>query len=236
MVTLNRPQKLNSFTPAMLRDLSGHLGDIAEDEFVRVLVLKGEGDRAFSTGADLSSFLGEGRDGLKMLAPVLAKLMEFPMPTIAAVRGFALAGGFGLALSCDMIVASEDAQFGLPEIDRGIWPFMVTVPLLRALPRKVALELMMTGRRIGGGEAYSMGLVSQLYAVDDWEAGLQRLTGILKVKSPEALRAGKEAFAAVEGMGAEDALDEMAERLAEFTVTDSARQGIIAFTERKDKA
>lgn len=137
------------------------------DDDVRVLVLTGAGEKAFCAGADLGSGgIADGasaaHDGRGMLAGLFRDLWGLGKPTIARVRGYALAGGFGLALACDFVVAADDAQFGTPEVNVGLWPYMITVPLLRSMPPKRVLELMMTGRRVDAAEAERIGFVDRL--------------------------------------------------------------------------
>src|SRR5262249_14358455 len=115
-------------------------------------------------------------------------------PTIARVRGYALAGGFGLACACDLVIAADDAVFGTPEIDIGLWPYMISVPLLRTLPPKKALELMMTGRRIDAAEAERLGVVNRVVAVDELDAAVDELAATLAAKPPLAMRWGRESF------------------------------------------
>ena len=132
-----------------------------------MVVLTGAGDKAFCAGADLGG-MADGASHLDLhdsrgeLAGLFADLWDLGKPTIARVRGYALAGGMGLALACDLVVAADDAVFGTPEIDVGLWPYMITVPLMRSMPPKKALELMMTGRRVGAAEAERIGFVTQV--------------------------------------------------------------------------
>ena len=142
------------------------MAEIKADPAARVLVLTGAGDRAFCAGADLTAMAaGAGHlathDSRGDLAGLFGELWDLGKPTIARVRGFALAGGMGLALACDLVVAADDAVFGTPEIDVGLWPYMITVPLLRSMPPKKALELMMTGRRVDAAEALRIGFVNR---------------------------------------------------------------------------
>ena len=110
------------------------------------------------------------------------------------MRGFALAGGMGLALACDLVVASDDAVFGTPEIDVGLWPYMITVPLVRSMPPKKALELMMTGRRVGAAEGERIGFVTQVVGPDELDAAVDQLATTLAAKSPAVLHLGRQAF------------------------------------------
>ena len=168
-LTINRPDRHNALSWGVISGLRARVADARLDPDVRVVVIRGAGDRAFSAGADLGGMAADAgyasvHDARGELARLFLELYGLGKPTIARVSGYCLAGGFGLALSCDLVVASADSRFGTPEIDRGLWPFMITVPLCRSLPPKKALELMMTGRRIDATEAR---------AVDDG-TGLQR--------------------------------------------------------------
>ena len=110
------------------------------------------------------------------------------------VRGYALAGGFGLACACDLLVAADDAVFGTPEIDIGLWPYMITVPLLRSVPPKRLLELMMTGRRVDAREALDIGIATEVVPVGELDSAVDRLAATLAAKPPLALRWGRESF------------------------------------------
>jgi enoyl-CoA hydratase/carnithine racemase len=152
-VTINRPERRNSMSWGVITGLRQMVARAKDDPDVRVVVLTGAGDKAFCAGADLTgmrsdtSFL-EVHDARGELARLFNEMYGLGKPTVARVRGYALAGGFGLALACDFVVASDDAQFGTPEINVGLWPYMITVPLLRSMPPKKVLELMLTGRRV----------------------------------------------------------------------------------------
>ncbi len=121
-------------------------------------------------------------------------MWELGKPTIATVRGYALAGGFGVALMCDVVVAADDAVFGTPEINVGLWPMMITVPMLRSMPPKVALELMMTGRRVGADEAARIGFVNRVVPVAELDAAVKELAAVLASKSPSVMKLGRDAF------------------------------------------
>ena len=124
------------------------------------------------------------------LADLFRDLYALGKPTIARVQGYALAGGFGLALACDLVIAADDASFGTPEIDLGLWPHMITVPLLRAMPPKRALELMLTGRRVDAAEAERIGFVTRVVPVDELDAAVDELAAELAGRSPLALQPG----------------------------------------------
>src|SRR5947207_5176978 len=151
-VTINRPERRNAMSYGVMSGLRDGMARARADDAVRVVVLTGAGDKAFCAGADLTGIVenagaAAAHEGRGVLADLFRDMWALGKPIVARVRGFALAGGCGLALSCDFVIAAEDAQFGTPEIDVGLWPYMVTVPLLRSLTPRMALELMATGRR-----------------------------------------------------------------------------------------
>jgi enoyl-CoA hydratase/carnithine racemase len=150
------------------------------------------------------------------------------------VRGYALAGGFGLAMACDLVIAADDAQFGTPEINVGLWPYMITVPLLRAMPPKVALDLMMTGRRVNAEEAARIGFVTRVVPVPELDAAVDELAAALASKSPLIMRWGRDSFYRVLEMRADDALDYLQAMLTVTTATDDSAEGIAAFTEKRE--
>jgi enoyl-CoA hydratase/carnithine racemase len=160
-------------------------------------------------------------------------LWELGKPSIARVRGYALAGGMGLALSCDLVVAGDDAVFGTPEIDIGIWPFMITVPLLRAMPAKRALELMLTGRRVGAAEAERIGIVNRVVPVAELDAAVDELAQTLAHKPPGAMRMGRESFYTALDLGAHDALRYLHPLLSVATSTEEAAEGRAAFAAKR---
>lgn len=238
-LTLNRPERRNALSWSMLAELRGRLGEIRRDPKARVVVLTGAGDKAFCAGADLTG-MAEGAAALDMhdargeLAGLFRGLWELGKPTIARVRGYALAGGFGLALACDLVVAAEDAQFGTPEIDVGLWPFMITVPLVRSMPPKRALELMMTGRRVGATEAERIGFVTRVVPVDELDGAVDDLASTLASKSPAVMRLGRDSFYAVWDEAAEEALRYLHPMLTVTTCTDDAAEGIAAFIDKRE--
>jgi enoyl-CoA hydratase/carnithine racemase len=237
-LTINRPDKRNSLSWTLIRELRDAVAAARADDEVRVVVLTGAGDKAFCAGADLTG-MAEGagwaelHSGRGELALLFRDLWELGKPVIARVRGYALAGGFGLAMACDLVVAADDAQFGLPEIDVGLWPFMITVPLLRSLPPKKALELMMTGRRIDAAEADRLGFVTRVVPVDRLDAEVAELAAQLADKSPTAMRLGRDSFYAVLDQPAEPALRLLHSMLTVTAATEDAAEGLAAFAEKR---
>jgi enoyl-CoA hydratase/carnithine racemase len=161
-------------------------------------------------------------------------MWELGKPIVARVRGYALAGGFGLCLACDVVIASDDSQFGTPEINVGLWPFMITVPLMRSMPPKVALELMMTGRRVKAEEAARIGFVNRVVPVEELDDAVAELTSTLAAKSPAIMKLGRDSFYAVWDQPAEDALRLLHSMLTITSATDDAAEGIAAFAEKRE--
>jgi enoyl-CoA hydratase/carnithine racemase len=201
-------------------------------------VLTGAGERAFCAGADLAT-MGAGASFLDLhedrgqMAALFQDLWALGKPTIARVRGYALAGGFGLALACDLVIAASDAVFGTPEIDVGLWPLMITVPMLRSMPPKRALDLMLTGRRVAAEEAERIGFVTRVVAVADLDATVAELADVLAAKSPAVIRLGRDAFYRVVDEAADDALPYLHSLLTILASTDDAREGMAAFIEKR---
>ena len=237
-LTIDRPERRNALSWTVLGELRQRLAEIAADPRARVVVLTGAGDRAFCAGADLTG-MAEGAGHLELhdsrgeLAALFDDLWNLGKPTIARVRGYALAGGMGLALACDLVVAADDAIFGTPEIDVGLWPYMITVPLLRSMPPKKALELMMTGRRVDAAEAERIGFVTRVVPPEGLDAAVDELASALVGKSPATLRLGRQAFYEVWDLGAAEALPLLHAMLTVTAGTEDAAEGIAAFVEKR---
>ncbi len=154
-------------------------------------------------------------------------------PTVARVRGFALAGGFALALACDLVVAADDAVFGAPEIDVGLWPFMATVPFVRSMPPKVALELMLTGRRVKSDEALRIGFVNRVVEVAELDAAVAELASTLAAKAPRAMQLGRDSFYATFDQSAAEALRALHPLLSLVASGEEATEGMAAFVEKR---
>jgi enoyl-CoA hydratase/carnithine racemase len=237
-ITINRPERRNALSWTVMTELRGAFAQAKSDPDVRVVVLTGAGDKAFSAGADLSGMAsGAGfvdlHDARGELARLFREVWELGKPTVARVRGYSLAGGFGVALMCDVVIAADDARFGTPEIDVGLWPMMITAPMLRSMPPKVALELMMTGRRVSAEEALRIGFVNRVVPVDELDAAVSEVASVLAAKSPAVMKLGRDAFYAVLDQDAEHALRLLQAGLTLVTQTEDAAEGILAFQEKR---
>jgi enoyl-CoA hydratase/carnithine racemase len=237
-ITINRPEVHNALSWSVVADLRSAVATARTDPLTRVVVVTGAGERAFCAGADLAGMAAgagyaELHEGRGQLALLFRDLWELGKPTIAKVRGWCLAGGFGLALACDLVVAADDARFGTPEVDRGLWPYMITVPMLRSMPPKVALELQMTGRRVGAEEAASIGFARVVPAAE-LDAEVDELAAGLAKKSSAVLQLGRDAFYAVWDQAAGDALRLLHPMLTVHTGLEDATEGLAAFAEKRE--
>ena len=239
-VTINRPERRNSMSYGVMSGLRQSLQEARADDSVRVVVLSGAGDRAFCAGADLTGIAenaspAEVHEGRGILADVFRAMYGLGKPTIARVRGYALAGGFGLALACDYVIASDDSQFGTPEINVGLWPYMITVPILRSMPPKKALELMSTGRRVSAAEAERIGFVNRVVPAAELDSAVDELAATLASKSPLIMRWGRDSFYRVLEMpDSDDALAYLQNMLTITTTTEDAAEGVLAFVEKRE--
>ena len=235
-ITIDRPWRRNAMSFAVMQGLREALALAKGDAAVRVVVLTGAGDRAFCAGADLDAIAGTGdaaHEKRGVLVGLFQDLWALGKPTIARVRGYALAGGMGLALSCDFVIAADDAQFGTPEVNVGLWPYIVTVPMLRSMPPRKVLELQMTGRRVGAVEALSIGFVNEVVTVANLDERVDELAAELASKSPLVLKLGRDAFYRALEMDADPALKYLHGRLNEHTQIEDVAEGIAAFAEKR---
>ncbi|HTK64093.1 MAG TPA: enoyl-CoA hydratase-related protein [Pseudonocardia sp.] len=238
-LTINRPERRNAMTFETLAELRDGIRGAREDRGVRAVVITGAGDRAFCAGADLGGIRGGELDaeaahaGRGHMAELFTEMYRCGVPTIAKVRGFALAGGMGLACACDFVVAAEDAVFGTPEVKVGLWPYMITVPLLRSMPPKAVLDLMITARRVGAEEGQRLGFVTQVVPPADLDDAVDRLAETIAANSPAAIRLGRTAFYRALDMSTEQALALLQTSLSVATTTDDAAEGTAAFAEKR---
>jgi enoyl-CoA hydratase/carnithine racemase len=239
-VTIDRVDRHNALNYQVMAELIDGFALAKADAEVRVVVLTGAGERAFSAGADLGG-IGDNtgpaatHEARGRVAGMFKALYDLGKPTIARVNGYCLAGGFGLALSCDFVVASDASTFGTPEINIGLWPYMITVPLLRSMPPKKVLDLMLTGRRINAEEAERFGFLTRVVPTADLDTAVNDLAATLAEKSPVVVKWGRDSFYRVLDMelSAENALAYLHQGLTVATLTDDATEGLAAFAEKR---
>ncbi len=237
-VTLNRPEQRNPLGPQMVADLTAALRQARDDEAVRAVVLTGAGDKAFCAGADLASWAADAGEVERHLArggfvELFLTCERLGKPLIGCINGHALAGGFGLALCCDLLVSADTATFGTPEIKVGVWPMMIMSIVTRNLGRKRALELFMTGMRIDAATALQWGFVNRVVPAAEVRERAHALAAEIAAWSPLVMHLGRDAFYATDSLDYESALRYLQAQLTVVSMTDDFREGVTAFLEKR---
>ena len=237
-VTIDRPAQRNALNADVNRGLLDALRTLREDAEARVMVLTGAGEQAFCAGADLGGINPDAgavelHRGRSSFAEVLRELRAVPKPVVGRVNGHALAGGFGLALGCDLLVAADHATFGTTEAKVGLWPYMISAVIMEHLGPKRTLELMMTGERIDAARALEWGLVNRVVPGADLDAATDGLVGTLLDLSPVVFALGKESYAAAMEMGRDQALTYLASMLSLHLQTEDVVEGVTAFLQKR---
>ena len=229
---IDRADKRNALNDAVTHGLRDAL--LVPPDGARVIVVRSAGDRVFCAGADLA-VMGEDATGLEAhesrggVREVVVAMRHCPLPVVVRVQGLCLAGGVGLALGADLVVCSDTAEWGLPEVDRGLWPFMVSALLVSHVSPKRALDWMLTGRRLDAYEALDAGLVSRVVPAATLDKEVDELAASLAAKAPVALRLGKQAWITASEAPLEVALEALQAQLALITTTRDAAEGVAAF-------
>ncbi len=236
LVTIERPDVLNALNFDLLDELADAFAALDADSACRAIVLTGSGTRAFAAGADIKELAIQTPVSLLVddRFAVWERIAATRTPVIAAVRGFALGGGCELAMSCDLIVAGDDAQFGQPEINLGVMPGAGgTQRLTRAIGRARAMDLILTGRNLSAREAETMGLISRVVPADETLSAALDLARTIASKPPVAVLAAKEAVRLAEELPLSAGLRH--ERRAFFALFASQDQGegMSAFVEKR---
>ena len=233
-LTINREAQRNAISLDAIELFSKYLDDAEKDPTVRVISITGSGDKAFCSGADLGGAAdGKIQQGFKSYAELLKKLCGYPKPVVAKINGACMAGGMGLMLACDIVVAKNDAKFGTPEVNVGLWPMMIGALIYRNVPRKKAMEMILLGERLTADQALNMGLITRVVQPEDLEQEVAQILITLAAKSPIGMKIGKEAFYAMADMPFEEAVDFLSGKIAEIAATEDAREGITAFIEKR---
>jgi enoyl-CoA hydratase len=238
-VTLNDPDKRNMLSGQMLDELVAAMTEARDSEEVRAVVLTGAGDRVFCAGADLGGFAADASLVEKHFAS--DRFLEFfrlmprlGKPSIAAVNGHVLAGGLGLALSCDLVIATEGATFSTPEINVGAYPYMIMALIYRDVPRKKVNEMMLLGERFSAEQAVEMGLANKVVPAAEFDAAVADWADLLAAKSPVLMRLGHDAMYRQADMPVDDALEYLRSQLSLTFATEDIVEGVTAFFEKRD--
>jgi enoyl-CoA hydratase len=238
-ITLDQPETRNALSDAVLDDLIAAFEAARDDDAVRCVVLTSTHEKVFSSGGNLAGFAAEAPLVHKHFAtdrfPRLFRLIgELGKPSICAANGHVLAGALGLALACDLIVAREGVRFGTPEINVGVFPFMVMALLYRNVPRKKATELVLLGEQISAAEAERIGIVNRVVAADAFDAAVREWAEKLAAKSPALMRLGKDALFRQQDMAFADALEYLHAQLTIAFSTEDIQEGVKAFFEKRE--
>ena len=241
VITLDSPATRNALSDELLDELIGAFERAKADVSVRVVVLTSSHERIFSAGGDLKAFASEtptivkyaGLDRFPRLYQLIGGLGK---PVICAANGDVLAGAFGLALACDLILAKESVHFGCPEINVGVFPFMISALIYRNVGRFTANELMMLGDKITASEAREYGLVNRVVADDQFDEAVRVWARRVADKSPLLMKLGKDAINATRDMSLPDALTSLQSQLALAFTTEDVVEGVTAFREKRSPA
>lgn len=241
-ITIDRPDARNALNRYVADGIREAIAAAAARTGCRAIVLTGASNRAFCAGADIardasgSAFAVDFSNPRHYMAALLEAMHESPLPIIARVNGHALAGGFGLVCACDLVVAVESARFGTPEARVGVAPVVILPPLLRAVPRAVLREMILTGEPITAREALGHGIVNYVTRADRLDGKIEWLLRRIQAMSPTALRLGKQALHAMDHLSVHDALAYAQVMLPVMASTPDAREGMRAFQEKRKPA
>jgi len=237
-ITLNRPEALNAFSKEVVEEILQVLEDVKSDENIRVVVLTGAGEKAFSAGADIKSMVGmtaiRARELSLMGEKLCLALENFDMPVIAALNGYALGGGLEVAMSCDFRIASENARMGQTEVDIGLIPgWGGTQRLTRLIGPTKAKELVFTGRIIDAKTAEQLRLVNLTVPADKFKETVRQFAIELTSKPPIAVKIAKSLINKGADIGLESALELEREGFGVVASTEDLKEGVSAFTEKR---
>jgi enoyl-CoA hydratase len=238
-IVLNEPDTRNALSAELLASLIDAFERAEADPGARCIVLASSHERTFSSGANLGGFAGEvplvhKHFASERFVSLFRRIGSLTKPTLCAVRGHVLAGALGIALACDLIVASEEATFGTPEINVGTFPFMIMALIYRNVPRKKANELLLLGERWSAQEALAANIVNRVVPAGEFDAAVAEWAGKLASKSPAIMRLGKEAMRRQLDMPLDDALDYLRAQLSLALSTEDIVEGVTAFFEKRD--
>jgi enoyl-CoA hydratase len=238
-IALDQPETRNALSDEVLDELLAAFAAARDDTAVRCVVLTSTHEKVFSSGGNLAGFAAEAPLVHKHFAtdrfPRLFRLIgELGKPSICAANGHVLAGALGLALACDLIVAREGARFGTPEINVGIFPFMIMALIYRNVGRKKTNELLLLGEQITAEEAERIGLVNRVVPAGEFDAAVREWAHALAAKSPLMMRLGKDAMFRQQDMAFADALEFLHAQLSLAFSTEDIQEGVRAFFEKRE--
>ncbi|MCW2954791.1 MAG: Enoyl-CoA hydratase/isomerase [Conexibacter sp.] len=238
-IALDQPETRNALSDALLDDLLAAFVAARDDDAVRCVVLTSTHEKVFSSGGNLGAFAAEvplvlKHAGIGRFPRLFALIGQLGKPTLCAANGHVLAGALGLALACDLIVARDGVRFGTPEIDVGVFPFMIMALIYRNVGRKKTTELLLLGEQIEAREAERIGLVNRVVPAAEFDAAVADWATRLAAKSPLMMRLGKDAIYRQQDMAFEDALAFLQSQLTIAFASEDIQEGVSAFFERRE--
>ena len=238
-IALDQPETRNALSDELLGELIAALEDARSDDGVRCVVLTSTHERVFSAGANLAGFAAEvplvhKHFGTEAFPRLFRLLGELGKPSICAANGHVLAGALGIALACDLIVAREGVRFGTPEINVGVFPFMIMALIYRNVPRKKTNELLLLGEQISAEEALRIGIVNRVVPEAEFERAVLEWAEKLASKSPVLMKLGKDAMFRQQDMEFAQALDFLRSQLTIAFSTEDIQEGVRAFFEKRE--
>ena len=238
-IALDDPETRNALSDELLSELLAALRDAKADDDARVVVLTSTHEKVFSAGGNLGGFAADAPTahryiGVGSFIDVFRELGELGKPSIVAANGHVLAGSLGIALACDLIVAKEGAGFGTPEINVGLFPFMIMALIYRNVPRKKTTEMLLLGERMTAEEAREAGIVNKVVPAEEFDAAVAEWAQKLASKSPLVMKLGKDAMWRQMDMPLMDALDYLRSQLTIELSTEDAIEGVTAFFEKRE--
>jgi enoyl-CoA hydratase len=238
-ITLNDPDTRNALSDELLGELLDALGRVKADEAARVVVLASSHEKIFSAGGNLGGFAADVPTAHKYIATsafpdVFKALGELGKPSIVAASGHVLAGALGIAMAADLIIAKEGAGFGTPEINVGLFPFMIMALIYRNVGRKKTTEMLLLGERMSAEEAREAGIVNKVVPAGEFDEAVADWAAKLASKSPLIMRMGKDAMWRQMDMPLADSLDYLRSQLTIELTTEDAVEGVTAFFEKRD--
>lgn len=238
-ITLNRPEQRNALSQQLLGELVDAMKATRDDDDVRAVVLTGAGEKVFCAGADLGGFAADApligkHFGSDLFIELFWLMAELGKPILCAANGHVLAGGLGLALSCDLVIAKEGATFGTPEINVGAFPFMIMAIIYRNVPRKKVNEMLLLGERLSAEDAARWGLVNKVVPAEQFDEAVSDWAAKLASKSPVVMRLGHDAIYRQQDMNFGDALEYLRSQLSLAMSTEDILEGVQAFFEKRE--
>ncbi len=238
-IALNQPETRNALSDELLDALLAAFERARDDDAVRAVVLASTHETVFSAGGNLAGFAADvplvhKHAGIERFPRLFELIGTLGKPTICAASGHVLAGALGLALACDLIIAKDTATFGTPEINVGVFPFMIMALIYRNVPRKKASELLLLGERIDAREAERMGIVNRVVAPEEFDAAVAEWAAKLASKSPVLMRLGKDAMWNQQDLPLMDALELLRHNLTLAFSTEDIQEGVKAFFEKRE--